>query len=83
LIPAPIWTNAARRDLRAIDANVALSLLKALTRFLDTGQGDVIALQGALAGTYRLRVGDYRIRFEIVAERRIQVLRVLNRREAY
>jgi len=83
LIPAPIWTSAARRDVRAIDADVALYLLKALSRFLETGHGDVIALQGELAGTYRLRVGDYRIRFEVVAERRIRVLRVLNRREAY
>jgi len=39
-------------------------------------------LQGIDPPEYRLRVGDYRVRFELDGET-VRILRVRNRREAY
>jgi mRNA-degrading endonuclease RelE of RelBE toxin-antitoxin system len=50
--------------------------------FAGTGAGDVKKLRGISPPEYRLRVGDYRIRFDMEGEA-IRVLRVRNRREAY
>jgi mRNA-degrading endonuclease RelE of RelBE toxin-antitoxin system len=51
-------------------------------RFADTGAGNVKRLQGIDPPEYRLRVGDYRVRFHREVET-IRILRVRNRREAY
>ena len=42
---------------------------------------DVVALAGTMVG-YRLRVGDWRVLFSVV-EGRMEVTRVMNRKEAY
>ncbi len=34
-------------------------------RFARSGSGDVTALQGEFAGSYRLRLGDYRVLFTL------------------
>jgi mRNA-degrading endonuclease RelE of RelBE toxin-antitoxin system len=55
---------------------------KNVERFAATGAGNVKRLQGIDPPEYRLRAGDYRVRFEL--EKQImRVLRVRNRREAY
>ena len=38
---AVIWSAEARADVRAIDRDIALGLLKSLARFLGTDAGDV------------------------------------------
>ncbi|HEV3038655.1 MAG TPA: type II toxin-antitoxin system RelE/ParE family toxin [Candidatus Angelobacter sp.] len=58
-----IWDDAARAQLRAIDQDTALRILRALARYLDTGEGDVKRLQDIEPPEFRLRVGDYRVRF--------------------
>jgi hypothetical protein len=50
-------TSAAHRDLRRLPPDVALRLAAALERFGETGQGDLIKLQGQ-AEEWRLRAGD-------------------------
>lgn len=40
------WSTEARTDIRAIDRDTALRLLKGLDRFLKTGVGDVKQLEG-------------------------------------
>jgi hypothetical protein len=40
-----IFSDEARADLRAIDRETALRLLKALAWFLETGAGDVNSLR--------------------------------------
>lgn len=82
MIPPPIWNEVARAELRAIDAPVALFLLKALTRFLEIRRGDVKALTGAWKGCYRLRIGDYRVVFVPRGET-IEILRVAHRSAVY
>jgi len=58
-----IWNDQAKSQLRAIDPPTALRILRSLARYLDTGEGDVKRLKGIEPPEFRLRVGDYRVRF--------------------
>jgi mRNA-degrading endonuclease RelE of RelBE toxin-antitoxin system len=78
-----IFSDEARADLRAIDRETALRLLKALARFLATDAGSVKQLAGFDPPRYRLRVGDWRYIFRKSGDDAIEILRVRNRREAY
>ncbi len=68
--------------MRAIDRETAIGLLQSLARFLVGEEGDVIRLTGIDPPEYRLRIGDYRVRFYDRGEA-IEILRVRHRREAY
>ena len=71
--PAPIWT--------AFPPKQAAQIVKKIGR-LHTGlQGDIKRLQQHDV-SYRLRMGDYRILFDVVGKR-IMVRRIKNRKEAY
>jgi mRNA interferase RelE/StbE len=74
------WTEKALEDMAALDKGVARWVKQAVERFADTGAGNVKRLQGIEPPEYRLRVGDYRVRFHLDA---VLVVRVRNRREAY
>ena len=76
------WTETALDDMAALDKGIARRVKQAVERFADTGAGNVKRLQGIDPPEYRLRVGDYRVRFHMNDET-VQVLRVRNRREAY
>ncbi|MCX6623583.1 MAG: type II toxin-antitoxin system RelE/ParE family toxin [Acidobacteria bacterium] len=76
------WTGTAMEDMTAVDRGIARRVRQAVERFAETGAGDVRRLQGIHPPEYRLRVGDWRIRFHLAGET-VQVLRVRNRREAY
>jgi mRNA-degrading endonuclease RelE of RelBE toxin-antitoxin system len=75
------WTDHARADLRRINREQALQILHALTRYSNTGEGDLKRLKGS--GDSRLRVGDYRVRFEVQRDGTVRTLQVKHRREAY
>ena len=77
-----VWSTNSRLELRRIERETAMRILTALTRYGETGEGDVKALEGKFSGTHRLRVGDWRVRFRRVAGA-IHVLAVENRGEAY
>jgi mRNA interferase RelE/StbE len=76
-----VLTASAQRDLRRLDRPVATRILDALAQLADTGQGDVTRLQGT-SDEWRLRVGDWRIRYDHPA-RTLEVLRILPRGQAY
>jgi mRNA interferase RelE/StbE len=76
------WTDQAKADLRAIDQAAALRVLHIVARYLATGEGDVKRLQDVEPPEFRLRVGDYRVRFHDLGDS-ILVLAVKHRREAY
>ena len=76
------WSNQAKLDVRGIEQQTAMRILHGLARFLATDQGDVKRLQDVEPPEYRLRVGDYRIRFYDHGDT-IEILAVKNRREAY
>jgi mRNA-degrading endonuclease RelE of RelBE toxin-antitoxin system len=76
-----IWTDRAKEQLRQIDREQALDILHALTDYAANGKGQVKKLKGS--GDLRLRVGDYRVRFEVAEEDTYRILRVRHRKEAY
>jgi mRNA-degrading endonuclease RelE of RelBE toxin-antitoxin system len=76
------WTDAARADVRRIDRETAMRILEGLARFLFIGEGDVKLLRDSDPKEYRLRVGDYRVRFYDLGDT-LQILSVRHRREAY
>lgn len=76
------WSDQAKSDVRAIDRDTALDLLHRLARFLETEQGDVKQLQDIHPPEFRLRVGDYRIRYRDHGGF-VEILRVRHRRDAY
>ncbi|HLH27098.1 MAG TPA: type II toxin-antitoxin system RelE/ParE family toxin [Chloroflexota bacterium] len=77
------WTPAAIRDLRHMDRQVAERVRTAVRRLAETQYGDVIRLTST-EPEWRLRVGDWRVRFVYDFEHRvIRVLRVRPRGRAY
>lgn len=57
---AVIWSPEARADLRAIDRETAIQILRCIDRYLSSRTGDVKKLKAPVTG-FRLRCGDYRI----------------------
>lgn len=76
------WTEAALEDMAGLDKGIARRVKQVVERFAETGSGNVKRLQGVDPPEYRLRMGDYRVRFHLEGET-VQVLRIRNRREAY
>ena len=68
--------------MRAIPQPIALGILKALHRYIETGQGNVKPLSGEFEGVRRLRIGDYRVLFDETVDA-ITIHRVRNREDAY
>lgn len=57
-----IWSPKAQAELRAIDRETAMRILKAIDHYLTTGVGDVIKLQPPRT-EFRRRVADCRVIF--------------------
>ena len=80
------WRERAVRQLRAIPQTAALTILRAVTPLGDDPRrtdADIKKLAG-YADRYRLRVGDYRVIYEIADEQLIiLIVGVGHRREAY
>jgi mRNA interferase RelE/StbE len=78
-----VFTPRAKRDLRRLDQPVQRRVIDALDRLVgDPPAGDVVKLTGP-DDEWRLRVGDWRVRFQRDADGLIYVLRVLPRGRAY
>ena len=72
----------ASKDLRRIQKQDASRIADALERLEDDLCGDVKRLTN-FTPEYRLRVGQYRVLFEVENENEIVVYRIVHRREAY
>ena len=72
----------ATKDLRRVPSAQATRIADALEALADGLKGDVKRLTN-FTPEYRLRVGDYRVLFEMEDGRRIVVYRVRHRRDAY
>ena len=77
-----VLSTDAQADLAGLDRSVALRVVAATDRFAATGAGNVQCLRSIHPREFRLRVGDWRVRFHDHGEW-IDILRVRNRREAY
>ena len=62
------WSESARSELRGVDRESAMRILIALTRYGESGEGDIKALSGEWDGYFRLRVEDFRVIFQITPE---------------
>ncbi|OEJ32285.1 type II toxin-antitoxin system RelE family toxin [Streptomyces subrutilus] len=80
------FTAAAQRQLRAMDRPAAMRILAALTALGDDPyreDADVKKLTGP-SGLYRLRVGSYRIAYQVLdGELVVLVVKVGDRRDVY
>ncbi|MSQ27847.1 MAG: hypothetical protein EXR51_06890 [Dehalococcoidia bacterium] len=76
------WSRVALRSLLRLEPPTADRVRAAVARFAATREGDIRKLAGG-EGEYRLRVGEYRVRFTYLEERVLLVLHVLHRRDAY
>ena len=77
-----LWEPGARADLRKLDRETAMRILLTLTRYGDTGEGDVKMLTDR-DGLYRLRVGKWRIFFDLDSPSTVRIHGVDNRGQAY
>lgn len=78
------WTSPAVRDMRRLDRTVAQQVRTDVQRLAQIEQGDVKQLTGVKPRQWRLRSGDWRVRFIYQSEARMLViLRVLPRGRAY
>ena len=73
------WTRPALADMAGLDTGIARRIQLSVA---DTGAGDIKRLQDVDPPEFRLRVGDYRVRFRNDGEI-VSILRVRNRRDAY
>jgi len=87
-VSEPHWRvvvdDRARKDLRRIDPPIRKRILSAIERLAQGAEltGDVKRLRGS--NEYRLRVGDWRVRFEREDRQLVvTVVRVLPRGRAY
>lgn len=78
-----VYRPAAQRELHHIDRSDAQRIIRALEGFAATGLGDVKALKGALKGRYCLRVGKWRIFFNLDQPGSVVVTDIDNRGQAY
>jgi mRNA-degrading endonuclease RelE of RelBE toxin-antitoxin system len=77
-----IWEPPARADLRRIDRETAMRILLALTHYGQTGEGDVKRLADR-EGLCRLRVGKWRLFFDLVSPDAIRIYGIDNRGQAH
>ena len=77
-----LFTEQARADLRAIEQQTALQILKTVTRFLESGEGNIKRLQGVDLPLFRLRTPSHRVIFRDLGDV-IEIQRVRNRKQAY
>jgi mRNA-degrading endonuclease RelE of RelBE toxin-antitoxin system len=70
------------RDLKRHDPDTQARILSALERLARTGDGDVRPLRGEFTGSYRLRVGKWRVYF-VLDGPDVVAYQIDNRGEAY
>ena len=61
------WKPSARRDLKRLAPEIRTRVVEAMKHHAATGQGTVRKLIDVSPPEYRLRVGDWRIRFAVVS----------------
>ena len=74
------YSKGAAKALRRLPKDVQTQIVKALTRYAETGAGKVTKLTGRTS--CRLRSGDYRAIFNETADT-IEVIAVGDRRDIY
>jgi mRNA-degrading endonuclease RelE of RelBE toxin-antitoxin system len=76
------WLEAARGDVRVLDRATAMNIFDGVLHYARTGGGKVMPLHGDMAGSFRLRLGDYRVLFTLHDDV-MRIFGVRHRSEAY
>lgn len=77
-----LYTGRAERDIKKLDPFIKRQIGKAILRLKNNPVEHSEKLTDPKIGTYRFRVGDYRVIFDI-DENNIVILRVGHRKEIY
>ena len=77
-----VYAYRAAKDIKRLDKPTKSRIGKALTRYKEDPFKYAERLSDSTLGTYRFRVGDYRIIFDI-DDTNIVILRVGHRKEIY
>lgn len=79
------FSDEGRATLALLDKDVAQRILNKLKWFLQNiGTVNFIPLEGNLAGLYKLRVGDWRVVYEVNHNDKVVIIhRVGHRKEIY
>jgi mRNA interferase RelE/StbE len=77
-----VYTKRAVKDIQSLDNNVRKRIGRALIRYREDPMKKAEKLTDFAFGTYKFRIGDYRIIFDI-EDKDIVILRVGHRREIY
>jgi len=77
-----VYTQRAIKDIQKLDHKDKSRIGKNLLRFTADPLENAKALTNSSLGSYRFRIGDYRVIFDLVGED-IVVLRVGHRKEIY
>jgi mRNA interferase RelE/StbE len=77
-----IYTQRAERDVAGLDAQTKERIGRTLLRYQEEPLRYAEKLSDPILGTYRFRVGDYRVIFDLEGTE-IVVLRIGHRREIY
>lgn len=77
-----VYTHRAERDIAGVDLQIRRRLSRTLLRFSTDPLRHAERLTFSETGTYRFRIGDYRVIFDLHGEE-IVILRVGHRREIY
>jgi mRNA interferase RelE/StbE len=76
------WLDQAKADVRSLDRPTAMRIFDGILHYARTGGGDVAPLHGDMAGSFRLRLGDYRVLFAL-EDNVMRIFGVRHRSEAY
>ena len=63
-----VYTHRAERDIRGLEVNVKKRIGKALERYVEEPLKFASKMTDPALGTYRFRIGDYRVVFDIEDE---------------
>jgi hypothetical protein len=56
-----VWLDEAKGDVRRLDRATAMRIFDGVLHYARTGAGNVEPLHGDMAGSFRLRLGDWRV----------------------
>lgn len=77
-----VYTHRASKDILRLEKRVKQRIGKALKKYGEEPLKHASKLTDPALGTYRFRIGDYRVIFDIV-DQEIVVLRVGHRKDIY
>jgi len=78
------WKSSATRELKKLPRNIISRILEAVEKLRATAYPDGVRKLVGSEHTYRIRVGDYRIIYSILAsELVIEIIRVGHRKDVY